>query len=400
MSSVWGNEVNGYTLEPYADLSGADLRDQNLRGAPLSFANLQGADLRGADLTFANAWNCDFRGADLRGAIFLKAQLSRSKFQDAVFENTYMYGANMEGCQFMGVEFGPGCDMTKGKLRNANFTEAIFGDDSDNLILENADMEWAYLRKMDLRTSRIDWANLTNADFSDSNLQFKNIGPGWRINGARFHRCDFSGCVVDGLIAENIEFDYSNFEDATFLNTSLHSRVGFDNVRAIRARFTDCYFNINSHWESADLRYSQFLRTNVSGAWWRATDFTGSHFVFCSMAGLRASGANFEDCIFLTNNMEESDLTTCNFKGAEISQQNTRGETTMNNVTWTQAYLPGATLTNIAICGAYSWDEAIFEDIITDEDGNESVLRATLNNITGPDCYLFHAERVEREDPI
>jgi uncharacterized protein YjbI with pentapeptide repeats len=118
------------------------------------------------------------------------------------------------------------------------------------------------------------------------------------------------------------------------------------------------------------------------------------------MAGLRASGANFEDCIFLTNNMEESDLTTCNFKGAEISQQNTRGETTMNNVTWTQAYLPGATLTNIEICGAYSWDEAIFEDIITDEDGNESVLRATLNNITGPDCYLFHAERVEREDPI
>ena len=37
--------VNGYTIEPGADLSGADLRDADLNGAILSRADLSDADL-------------------------------------------------------------------------------------------------------------------------------------------------------------------------------------------------------------------------------------------------------------------------------------------------------------------------------------------------------------------
>ncbi len=65
--------VNGYEIEPGADLRGADLRDAvlrgaNLQGAKLRDADLQCADLRGADLSEANLWGANLRGADLQGA--------------------------------------------------------------------------------------------------------------------------------------------------------------------------------------------------------------------------------------------------------------------------------------------------------------------------------------------
>ena len=49
-----GMEVNGYKVEPGADLSGANLRDVDLRYANLRNANLTEAELAGADLTGAD----------------------------------------------------------------------------------------------------------------------------------------------------------------------------------------------------------------------------------------------------------------------------------------------------------------------------------------------------------
>lgn len=48
-----------------ADLSGADLSDANLRGADLSDADLRDANLRGANLRDANLRCANLRGADL-----------------------------------------------------------------------------------------------------------------------------------------------------------------------------------------------------------------------------------------------------------------------------------------------------------------------------------------------
>ena len=52
-------EVNGYTIEPGANLQGA-----NLQGANLTGANLEGANLFGANLSIAN-----LTGATRRSAI-------------------------------------------------------------------------------------------------------------------------------------------------------------------------------------------------------------------------------------------------------------------------------------------------------------------------------------------
>lgn len=62
----------------YANLSGADLRDVNLRGVDLRYASLSGADLRDANLCDAN-----LRGANLCGANLCGANLCDANLRDA-----------------------------------------------------------------------------------------------------------------------------------------------------------------------------------------------------------------------------------------------------------------------------------------------------------------------------
>ena len=74
-------QINGYTIEPKADLTvaylrGADLSDANLRGANLSGADLRDANLRDANLSDANLIGADLSGADLSGTDLTGANLS------------------------------------------------------------------------------------------------------------------------------------------------------------------------------------------------------------------------------------------------------------------------------------------------------------------------------------
>ncbi len=57
-------EINGWTIEPWADLVGAKLAGADLSNADLTGANLRMAKLTGADLTGAN-----MRMADLANTI-------------------------------------------------------------------------------------------------------------------------------------------------------------------------------------------------------------------------------------------------------------------------------------------------------------------------------------------
>ena len=71
-----------------ADLSGADLIEADLReawlnGADLSWAALRGADLRGADLSWAVLIEADLRGAYLSGADLSRANLREADLREA-----------------------------------------------------------------------------------------------------------------------------------------------------------------------------------------------------------------------------------------------------------------------------------------------------------------------------
>jgi hypothetical protein len=71
--------VNGYTIAPCADLTGAYLTGAYLRGANLTDANLTGANLTGANLYGANLTGANLYGANLYGANLTGANLIGDK---------------------------------------------------------------------------------------------------------------------------------------------------------------------------------------------------------------------------------------------------------------------------------------------------------------------------------
>lgn len=411
MSSNWNETFEDktdpsktYRMRPNSDFSGANLSRYDLTGASLSFSNFQGADLRGTNFTLATMWNCDFRGADLRGTNFSKANLQRCNFTGAIFGDTYAYGAQFDDCNFRGQEFGFNCDFTAARFHRATFDQCVFvqpdpeiaGQTIDTVKFENADLSWAYLRRCDLFDFRLGWAKLRNTDFSHSDLHAKDMSA-WDMDGARFNNCNLQGILIDGAVFEFLTMDYADLTDANFINSTIHSRVEFNGATCIRTSFQGTYFNINSEFDGANLNFTNWDDADISGVWARSADFTGSSFVNTVMVGGYFQGSNFADCVFDAANWKEASFKTANFQGAIASNANTP-ELNANDTKWNSTYLAGARFSNIDICGAYTWELATFEDLITDEEGNESMLRFFGSNIVGPDCYLYHAHR-EIADP-
>ncbi|PIG94946.1 pentapeptide repeat-containing protein [Gloeocapsopsis sp. IPPAS B-1203] len=74
-----------------ANLSDAQLFQQNLKGVDFSYtdlsqANLSNANLRGADLSYTDLSQADLSQADLRGSLLLAANLRQAKLQHAKLE--------------------------------------------------------------------------------------------------------------------------------------------------------------------------------------------------------------------------------------------------------------------------------------------------------------------------
>ena len=103
-----------------ADLSDANLRYANLRGANLGDANLRYANLRGADLRYANLGDANLRGADLTGADLSGANLARANLTGASLIDG---GADPRGYRFVGQGTADGRRVLAG-CRNYSLAEA------------------------------------------------------------------------------------------------------------------------------------------------------------------------------------------------------------------------------------------------------------------------------------
>ncbi len=67
--------INGYTIEPGANLMAADLSDANLTLADLSASDLSDSNLSGSNLRFANLTDATLTRADLNSADLFAANL-------------------------------------------------------------------------------------------------------------------------------------------------------------------------------------------------------------------------------------------------------------------------------------------------------------------------------------
>ena len=90
----------GPKIEAGADLTRANLVDQNLSGRDLAGANLTSADLTGTDFSQANLRGANLTGANLTRTNLSSADLSGANLTSVTVEETDLTGANLTGATF------------------------------------------------------------------------------------------------------------------------------------------------------------------------------------------------------------------------------------------------------------------------------------------------------------
>jgi uncharacterized protein YjbI with pentapeptide repeats len=141
--------AQAYPLRSQADLSGANLANQDLSGVDLSRAILANANLRAANLTAAV-----LQQADLSAAVLTDAQAETADWHQAV-----LTGADLQGST-----------LTDANLRAIDAPEAVF----TNATMMNTNLEAANLVDTDFRNVNLTNANLENANLTNANLTGAN----------------------------------------------------------------------------------------------------------------------------------------------------------------------------------------------------------------------------------
>ena len=139
-----------------ANLIGANLYEANLIGANLIGANLSGADLGGANLSGANLSGAYLRGADLRGANLYEANLYWA----------YLYWANLSGALLPDYHALPdtGHVVVYKKVRGAVLTLFVPHDAPRTSCLQSRKCRVARAKVIASDAPGTEWANLAHGD--------------------------------------------------------------------------------------------------------------------------------------------------------------------------------------------------------------------------------------------
>lgn len=173
--------------EKSPDLSGANLKNSDLRNVDFSWTNLMGANLRESNLSWANFTRTNLRKANLRRSILREANLSWATLCWVDFREAYLRRANLR----------------RADLSWANLKEATLRDgDLREVNLSWADLREANLREADLRGATMREAYLSNTDFREADLTEANLQDadlrGAHLFKTNLEQANLSGCHIYG----------------------------------------------------------------------------------------------------------------------------------------------------------------------------------------------------------
>jgi hypothetical protein len=134
--------INGYTIEPNANLKGANLTRAHLLYVNLTGANFEGANLTGANFEGANLTGASFTGAYCRGAEFRDANLTGADFTGAYCRETALTGANLTGADFTGAYLA-GANLRGANLQGVMLNYCV-GNGKEILTLQTAKYHVVY----------------------------------------------------------------------------------------------------------------------------------------------------------------------------------------------------------------------------------------------------------------
>ena len=201
-------EVNGYKIEPKANLVGANLEEMiliraNLSEANFSQANLSGVILAYANLECANLTESNFEGANLIGTVL--TQVSQGN-------NMYLYPqrkdpkdpVDINDIAFSGMGGQNPVDFYNPNPALTNFVEAN---------LAETDLTFANLYGSNLSKAKLTEANLKDADLSFANLTEANL-RGANFTGASFFKATLIGADFEGADLRGADFTGTDLRGA------------------------------------------------------------------------------------------------------------------------------------------------------------------------------------------
>ncbi|WP_437900731.1 DUF2169 family type VI secretion system accessory protein [Sorangium sp. So ce124] len=286
-----GKDLAGQDYEG-RDLRGADLRGANLRDANLARANLRGARLAGARLDGAVLVEADLTGADLTGTDLTLANLTSARAEGAIFHKatlnrTFFEQANLSGASLAGA---------KGEY--TMFSQAnLAGIDGKDLSLQDA-----LLRKADLAGADLTGASLVRCHFLEVGAKSADL-TGATLTRSSFMGADLREAKLIEARGERSVWMKATLDDADFTRAILpHAELM--EASASRACF-----------RRAIMREAGCYRASLEHADFTESDLFGANLSKAAIGGVRFKGANLYDAKLL-----HASGKGCDFSGANLTR--------------------------------------------------------------------------------
>ncbi len=269
------NDLSGMDLKEAdlheAKLEGVDLSGANLERAVMSRANLSNANLSNANLNKAKLFKANLSGADLINANLQFADLEESNLGEANLNNANLQGAYLEIA-----------NLNNANLQGANLSPAHSADGQtyNRTILRKANLAGANLTNADLRGADLESANLNNANLSDANLSISKERIGqilYRYNtnlriasltGANLTNADLRGANLNGTNLFKANFLNANVQPFPF-NGSFNKEVDYANPAFIKRENGDIAL-------PTQIQQTDLTKANLKGADLSEANLTGT----------------------------------------------------------------------------------------------------------------------------
>ena len=231
-------------------------------------------------------------------------------------------GYDLSGLDLSGLDLR-GADFGKTVLSNANFSDtqlqaAVFqGAILGSADFTRADLSEANLRDVTAQATRLPGANLMraslrNADFSGADLSATNL------TGADFKSCVLSRARLHDAIFTDAVGDKAQFDETDC------SRCDFTRARLQSANFYGSMIS-QAHFKESDCRKTDFSAAQASGSRFEASDLSDSQadfkssfdqavFISANLTNANWHKASLKGCNFDRSTLSSADLTGCNLR--------------------------------------------------------------------------------------
>jgi uncharacterized protein YjbI with pentapeptide repeats len=285
------------------DLSGANLKNADMKNSKFNKANLSHAILDNVDISATDFTGADMFGATLKNTVINQYQLgnvaSASQGLDGYsYFSTHMENTTIEDMDFSGVVFDNYTDFSGSTITDVSF---------NNAILVNACFNHSTITSSTTNIAAQTYTSFSDADthgVSFVGATIKHVD----ISGMHCGDIDFSGATIEDLSFSRIE-DYN-------LGYSI-----FDNAHVKKCDISGIDDNNPMHWNGSaksthfeECKFDLFDIHNCA-----MMDFSGARFTTCSFKRCDLKEGKFVNVDFASQDLSDCSLNKVSFNGADLT---------------------------------------------------------------------------------